>query len=56
VPTNWLVKVALEGVTDTRGAGVVVPLKLTDSGLSAALSVMLTLALRLPKLVGVKVS
>jgi hypothetical protein len=55
VATYWLGKEIFEGVTETRGVGVVVPLKLIDSGLFAALSVMLTVALRVPNPVGVKV-
>ena len=55
VPTYWLPKVALCGVTDTAGAGMVVPLNVINSGLSAALSVMPTVAVRDPEPVGVKV-
>jgi len=55
VPTYWLAKLALCGVTDTAGADMVVPLNIIDSGLSAALSVMLTVPLRVPEPVGVKV-
>jgi hypothetical protein len=56
VPTYWAGKEIFEGVTDTNGVGVVVPLKLIVSGLSAALSVIPTAALRVPNAVGVKVT
>ena len=46
----------MAGVTDIVGGGVAVPFKLIVSGLLALLSVMATVALRVPNAVGVKVS
>ena len=57
VPTFWLPKLRLLGLRLTAGAGVTpVPLSVTDCGLSPALSLMLTLALRAPVTLGVKVT
>ena len=56
MPTYWAGKEIFEGVTDTEGGGAVAPLKVIVSGLSAALSVIPTAALRIPSAVGVKIS
>ena len=58
VLTCWLPKLRLVGLKLTAGAAMVVPepLKATVCGLPAALSVMDTLALRVPVAVGVKVT
>ena len=53
VPTFWLAKVKLVGATPAVGA-VPVPLRVTVWGLPPALSVMLTLAERVPGAVGAK--
>jgi hypothetical protein len=58
VPAYWAGNVIFEGVTETETEAikVPVPLKTIVSGLSAALSVIATMALRVPNAVGVKVS
>ena len=58
VLTCWCPKLKLVGLRLTAGADAVVPepLKATDCGLPDALSVIVTLALRLPAAVGVKVT
>ena len=58
LPTTWLLKLRLLGVRLTAGAGALAPLPLsaTVCGLPLALSVMLTLALRVPVAEGVKVT
>ena len=55
VPTDWFPKERLVGERPSIGA-VPVPERATDWGLPAALSVMLTEAVRLPLAVGVKVT
>jgi len=55
VPTCWLPNATEVGVTPTAGA-VPVPVKLTDSGLSLALSVMVIAPLRDPLGAGVNVT
>ncbi len=55
VPTSWLPKVSEVGETLTVGA-TPVPLRPTVCGLPAALSLMLSVALRVPVAVGVKVT
>ncbi len=55
VPTSWLAKVRLAADRLTTGA-VPVPVRLMVCGLPAALSVMLTEAVRVPVAVGVKVT
>jgi hypothetical protein len=54
--TNWLPKLRLVGAKDTAGAVVPVPLSVTVCGLPPALSVIVTLPLRVPPTVGVKVT
>src|SRR5260221_11184998 len=56
VLTCWCPKLKLVGLRLTAGADAVVPLplKATDCGLPDALSVIITLALRLPAAVGGK--
>src|SRR5437868_4651428 len=58
VPVFWFPKLRLVGLKLTPGAGALIPLPLraTVWGLPLALSVMLTLALRVPIAVGVKVT
>ena len=55
VPTFWLLKVRLVGVTPANGA-LPVPVRFTVCGLLVALSVMVTEAERDPGTVGVKVT
>lgn len=55
VPTGWLVKVTLDEDSPTTGA-IPVPDNETLCGLPLALSVMLTLAVRLPVAVGLKMT
>lgn len=55
VPRFWLVKVRLVGVTPATGA-LPVPVRLTNCGLPAALSAMLTEAVRVPIAAGVNVT
>src|SRR5437660_901588 len=56
VLTCWLPKLRLVGLKLTPGALVPLPLKATVCGLPLALSVILTLALRVPVAVGVNVT
>jgi len=56
VPTVWLVKVRLEGEKEIPGTPVPVPVKLTDCGVVAALSVMVMVPVRVFTAVGVKVT
>src|ERR1017187_10410675 len=56
VPTFWLANVRLPAVSDTIGAPTPVPERVTVWGDPAALSVMVTDALRIPAAVGVKVT
>jgi hypothetical protein len=55
VPTSWLANVRLVGVSVTTGA-VPLPLSVTLCGLPVALSVTVTLAVRLPVAAGEKVT
>src|ERR1035441_2664132 len=56
VPTFWLANVRLPEVSDTIGTATPVPERVTVWGDPAALSVMVTDALRLPAAVGVNVT
>src|SRR5713226_757536 len=57
IPTFWLPKLRLPGLKLTAGANMIpVPLSAAFWGLSTALSVKVTLALRLPVAEGVKVT
>ena len=57
VLSTWLVKVKLVGVKVTAGAGFVpVPVRLTECGLPAALSVIVIAPVRVPADAGVKVT
>jgi hypothetical protein len=55
VPTSLAAKVSDVGATDTCGPDPV-PVRLTVCGLPAALSVMLSVAVRVPTAVGVNVT
>jgi hypothetical protein len=55
-PMFWRAKVTVEGLSDTDGTPTPVPFKVTDCGDPAALSVMVTAALRLPAEVGLNVT
>lgn len=56
VPTAWLAKFSAVGLSETAGPTTPVPLRLTPSGLLAALLVMNTLPVRAPAVVGTKVT
>jgi hypothetical protein len=56
VPTFWLLNVRLVGERLAAPAAVPVPVRLTVCGLPAALSETLTVAVRVPAAVGVKVT
>src|SRR5664279_1611354 len=56
VPTFWLAKARLPEVSDTIGTAPPVPERVTVCGDPAALSVMVTDALRLPAALGVNIT
>jgi hypothetical protein len=58
VPTVWSPKITLEGDRDTAGTVRIapVPVRATNCGLPAALSVITSDSLRVPTMVGVNVT